>query len=80
MATAVLNTTNLDFQSSAATVAKLTASSSEFAISGASGATCVLSGLAMPSAAHHATNKEYVDSKTGLGLDIKKSKYDYGYY
>ena len=62
MSVAVLQSTFLDFQNGSGTIAKCTAASSQFTFTGVSGAHVMVSGVATPTAANDAVNKNYVDS------------------
>ena len=62
MSVAVLQSTFLDFQNGSGTIAKCTAASSQFTFTGVSGAHVKVSGVATPTAANDAVNKNYVDS------------------
>ena len=71
MATSILSTTNLNFTSNgSATNAKVTATANTLTLEGTSSSTCILAGLATPTAANHAATKSYVDNATE-GLDWK---------
>ena len=62
MSVAVLQSTFLDFQNGSGTIAKCTAASSQFTFTGVSGAHVKVSGVATPTSANDAVNKNYVDS------------------
>ena len=62
MSVAVLQSTFLDFQNESGTIAKCTAASSQFTFAGVSGAYVKVSGVATPTSANDAVNKNYVDS------------------
>lgn len=62
MATAVLQSNTLDFKSSGATQAKVTATASTLTLSGVSSALVTLSGVALPTSTSDAASKAYVDS------------------
>jgi hypothetical protein len=62
MATAVLQSNTLDFKSSGATQAKVTATASTLTLSGVSSALVTLSGVALPTSTTDAASKAYVDS------------------
>ena len=67
----ILSQDALDFQnSSSASLAKITGGSSTFTLSGASGSTCLLAGLAEPTSSSDAATKNYVDS-VAQGLHVK---------
>ncbi len=71
MATSILSTTALDFTSNgSSTNAKVTATADTLTFEGTSSGTCILAGLATPTAADHAATKSYVDNATE-GLDWK---------
>lgn len=62
MSVAVLQSTFLDLQDGSGTIAKLAAGSSQFTLSGVTGANVKLSGLAAPTNLNDAVTKNYVDS------------------
>ena len=72
MSTSILSSNNLDFQSSSATQAKLTASASAFTFAGVSGAKVKLTGVAAPETDFDVANKAYVDANR-QGLDVLES-------